>query len=372
MSSVYDSLKGTLQRSKGNSLPVARLKGSDASSLDKEMEQLETIVAERLGRLRAAVKEGEAAVASESQHVEQVMESLRTEIAAQEAQLTAARGKEAASHKMEQTLNAKIHDLQNDLKKKDDAIESHGKEVTELKSKIDALGKQTTQLESTVQQAKAETAGETKRAQQLAESSNAKIATLEAQVRDKDAVVRAKESSFKSLEQRLTTKIQALESLVNNKEKVLTDQDNQIKDLQSQLETLTNGIKGMSSFFKQAEAFAAVGAQDVNAVLSAQEAKKEKAKPASTQVKSAPVTSSVPEPAREPMPPSFFNRVTEELAEINGPLASMIVHDHVTALGESMEKFPKTRATELIKVLSDEITDEKVKLGFRKRITDEL
>jgi hypothetical protein len=50
----------------------------------------------------------------------------------------------------------------------------------------------------------------------------------------------------------------------------------------------------------------------------------------------------------------------------------MIIRDHVTALGESIEKFPKKRVTELVKVLSEEITDEKVKIGFRKRIAEEL
>jgi hypothetical protein len=60
--------------------------------------------------------------------------------------------------------------------------------------------------------------------------------------------------------------------------------------------------------------------------------------------------------------------VTEELAEINGPLASMMIHDHVTALGESIEKFPKARLPELVKILSEEITDENMKIGFRKRI----
>jgi chromosome segregation ATPase len=372
MSNVYDSLKGTLQWSKANSMTVARVKGSDASSLDKEMEQLEKIVADRLGRLRAAVKEGEAVVAGESQHAEQVIESLRTEIAAQEAQLTAARGKELATQKMEQTLTAKIHDLQNDVKKKEEALESRGKEVIDLKSKIDILGKQITQAELAIQQAKAETASEAKRAQQLAESSNAKIVTLESQVRDKEAIVRAKEATLKSLEQRLTAKIQALESLVNNKEKLLTDQDRQIKDLHSQLGTLTNGIKGMSSFFKQAEALTAVEEQDHGTVVPTQELKKEKEKPVAPRVKGIEALSKPADTAREAVPPGFFNKVTEELAEINGPLASMIIHDHVTALGESIDKFPKARVPELVKILSDEITDEKVKVGFRKRIDEEL
>src|SRR5919106_3210396 len=372
MANVYDSLKGTLQRSMANSMAVARVKGSDALSPENEMEQLEKIVVDRLARLRAAVKEGEAVVAGESQHAEQVIEGLRTEIAAQEAQLNAARGKELASQKMEQTLTVKIRDLQNDVKKKEEALESRGKEVSDLKSQIDVVGKQITQLVLAVQQAKAETGSEATRAQQLVESANAKVATLEAQLRDRETIISAKESTLKDLEQSLTAKIQALESLVKNKEKVLADQDKQIKDLNSQLEALTNGIKGMSSFFKQAEALTAIEAQDVGTVGPAQELKREKEKPATAQFKSAEVTSNATDAAPEAVSPGFFDSVTKELAEINGPLASMIIRDHVTALGESIEKFPKKRVTELVKVLSEEITDEKVKIGFRKRIAEEL
>ena len=359
MANVYDSLKGTLQRSMANSMAVARVKGSDALSLENEMEQLEKIVVDRLARLRAAVKEGEAVVAGESQHAEQVIEGLRTEIAAQEAQLNAARGKELASQKMEQTLTVKIRDLQNDVKKKEEALESRGKEVSDLKSQIDVVGKQITQLELAVQQAKAETGSEATRAQQLVESANAKVATLEAQLRDRETIISAKESTLKDLEQSLTAKIQALESLVENKEKVLADQDKQIKDLNSQLAALTNGIKGMSSFFKEAE-------------ILTQELKKQKEKSATAQFKSAEVTSNAADAAREAVSPGFFDSVTKELAEINGPLASMIIRDQVTALGESIEKFPKKRVTELVKILSEEITDEKVKSAFRKRITEEL
>jgi len=139
----------------------------------------------------------------------------------------------------------------------------------------------------------------------------------------------------------------------------------------------------MSSFFKQAEALSAVEAQEVVAVVPSQELKKEQApvtaistasatrekeKPVASPVKSAEVLSKPADAARETVSPGFFNRVTEELAEINGPLASMMIHDHVTALGESIEKFPKARVPELVKILSEEITDENMKIGFRKRI----
>src|SRR5438093_3552956 len=240
MSKVYESLKRTLQRSKTNSITPARVKDNDASSLDNEMEQLEKIVMDRVGRLRAAIKKNETIIASENQHAEQIIKSLKTEIAAQEAQLNAAREKELASQKMEQTLTVKIRDLQSDVKKKKEALESRAKEINDLKSKIDVLAKQITQLETAIQQAKAETGSEAKRVQQLAENSSAKIATLEAELRDREEIVRAKESTLKGLEQNLTAKIQDLESQVKNKEKLLADQDRRVNDLNSQLETLTN------------------------------------------------------------------------------------------------------------------------------------
>src|SRR5436309_10334707 len=372
MANVYDSLKGTLQRSMANSMAVARVKGSDASSLDNEMEQLEKTVVDRLARLRAAVKEGEAVVAGESQHAEQVIESLRTEIAAQEAQLNAARGKELASQKMEQTLNVKIRELQSDVKKKEEALESRAKEINDLKSQIDVLAKQITQLEKAIQQAKAETGSEAKRVQQLAENSSAKIATLEAELRDREEIVRAKESTLKGLEQNLTAKIQDLESQVKNKEKLLADQDRRVNDLNSQLETLTNGIKGMSSFFKQAEALTVVEAQGISPVAPTEQSKRREEKPATSQFTGPAVTSNATDDAREVVPANFFDRMTHELAEILGPFSSVIIRDHVRALGESIEKFPKTRVTELVKSLSKEITDEKLKIGFRKRIAEKL
>jgi chromosome segregation ATPase len=373
MANVYESLKGSLQRSKpANSVAVARVKGSEASNMNSEMEQLEKIVVERLGKLRAALKEGEAVVASENQHTEQVIESLRTEIAAQQAQLNAARDKELATQKMEQTLNAKIHDLQNDVKKKEEALESRSKEANDLKSKIDALGKQITQSESAIQQAKTETANEAKRAQQLVESSNGKIAALEAQVKDREAIIRAKESALKSLEQRLNAKVQALESLVKNKDTLLTDQDRHIRDLSSQLATLTNGIRGMSSFFKEAEVLTQELKREKEKPANAQPKSEVASNPSDAKPKSAEVASNTPDAAREAVPAAFFDSVTRELAEINGPLAPMIIRDHVKALGESIEKFPKKRVSELVKVLSEEITDEKVKNSFRKRITEEL
>jgi chromosome segregation ATPase len=372
MSKGYESLKvimqKTLQPGKPNPMAIARLKDSDTSNLNKEIEELERIVVDKLGRLRAAVKEGEAVVAGENQHAEQIIESLRTEIAAQEAQLNAARGKELASQRMEQTLTVKIRDLQSDLKKKEEALESRTQEANDLKSKMDVLTKQITQLEMAIQQAKAETGSEAKRAQQLAESSSAKIATLEAELRDSEEIVRAKELALKGLEQNLTAKIQDLESQMKNKEKLLADRDRRVNDLNSQLETLTNGIKGMSSFFRQAEALTAAEAQGISSVAPGEQSKGREEKPATSQFTGPAVASNATDDAREVVPVDFFDRMTHELAEILGPFSSVIVRDHVRALGESTEKFPKTRVAELVTSLSEEIADENVKIRFRKRL----
>jgi len=49
-----------------------------------------------------------------------------------------------------------------------------------------------------------------------------------------------------------------------------------------------------------------------------------------------------------------------------GPKASTVVRDHVAALGESMERFPKARVKELIEIVSQEIPDDNLKIGFRE------
>ena len=375
MSKVYESLKDTLHRSKATT-PLARVKGGNAMGLNDEMEELERIVADRIGRLKAAVKEGEAVVSGEAQHTVQVIESLRENIAALEAKLKeveeSVRRKDSANQKMEENLNAKIHDLENDAKKKEEMLENRGGEVNNLKSKIDEQAEQVAQLESSFQKAKAEEANQAKRAEQLSESSRAKIAALEAQLKDTEEIVRKKDSAIKGLEQNLTAKIQNFESQVRNKEGLLASRNAEIDDLQSQLKLLTQGIKEMSSFFKQAEALSAVEGQVVKPVVVNEPVNGGEEKPAAASFKAAAVASNATDTAREIVSPDFFHRMTGELTQVVGPMASMIVRDHVVALGESMEKFPKTRLTELVKVLSEEIGDEKLKSGFRDRLAENL
>ena len=90
-------------------------------------------------------------------------------------------------------------------------------------------------------------------------------------------------------------------------------------------------------------------------------------KPAASQIKGQ--VAAVPfDAAQETASPEFFKQLTLELTQTIGPMAPLIVRDHVKTLGETMEQFPKARVRELLETVSSEILDEKVKTGFRERL----
>jgi hypothetical protein len=277
MSKVYESLKEvmqeTLQQSNVNSNPLARVKGTNALTLNNEMEELERVVVDSIARWKTAVTEGEAVVAGETQHAEQVIRTL--------------------------TANTTV---------------------------------------------------------------------LEDKLRQTEEIVRGKDLAIKVLEQKLTGKIQDLESQVRSKETLLVDRDKQIDDLNSQLQVLTKGIKAMSSIFRQAEALATLETQDIGTVLQYGQANNEQENTNTSQIEGPQVMSNKADTPQETLSPDFFDRVTDQLTQVIGPMASMILRDHVKALGESMEKFPKTRVTELLKTLSEEMEDQNVKNSFCERL----
>jgi chromosome segregation ATPase len=351
----------------------ARAKGNDGG-LNDAMEELEKIFVDGIGRLKAAVSDDQAVVASEAQHAEQVIEGLKANITVLEAKLRETEDtvhrKDVASQKMEESLGTEIRDLQSAVKKKEEALESRDSEVNDLKSKIDVLVEQATHLELAVQQTKGEAASHAERADNLTESSKAKINTLEAQLRQAEQIVRAKDWTMKELDQNLTAKIQNLESQLTNKDKLLADRDRQVTDLNSELKRLTNVIKEMSSFFRPAEALD-TQAQDIGAVVAGKQLKTGEEKPATSQFQDVGVTSNVTDAALQTVSRDAFERMIGEFGELINvikPLASVIVRDHVAALGESIEKFPKPRLAELLHNLSQEISDENRKTGFRERL----
>jgi len=279
MSRVYNSLKlkiqDTLQWGKINSMPLARVKSTNALSLNHEMEGLEKLVADRIGKLKAAVKAGEAMV-EEARQAEQLVGKLKADIAALEAKLKemeeTIRRKDSSRQKMEETLTAEIKNLQNDLKKKDETLATRG---------------------------------------------------------------------------------------------------NEINDLKSQLKRLTKGIGEMSSFFRQAEALADIEGQDVSTAAQNEPVDEVEEKPVAVQSNIARVTPNVADAAGEMVSPEIFQRIINELAQVTNvmaPLASLLVHQQAKALGESVEKFPRTRLPELLEGLVKEISDENRQIDFRQRL----
>jgi hypothetical protein len=365
MDKGYRSLRGvvqeTLHLSKTNSMVL--VKGSDAASLNDAIEELEKTLVDRIGRLKAAVRERQPVVAGEAQYIEQVTEILRANIAALEANLResedAVNTKEVAIQKMEESLSLTIRDLQSAVREKEEALESRVSEVNDLKSQL-------THLELAVRQANEEVAGEAQHAEDLTGSFKGKIATLEAQLRQAEQTVRGKDWTL----QDLTAKIQDLETQLRDKEELLEDRDRQVTGRNAELECLTNGIREKSSFVGEAEALD-VQAPAIDIVVAGAQLTTGEEKPATSQSHDVRVTSHVTDAAPETVAEDAFDRMIGELGEftnIMDSMASLIVRNHVKALGESMENFPKTRLGELIDKLSQEISDEKLRTGFRERL----
>jgi hypothetical protein len=124
----------------------------------------------------------------------------------------------------------------------------------------------------------------------------------------------------------------------------------------------------MSSFFRQTESLSTIEAQAIGKVFPGVQVEAEQ-KAAAPQSKNPTIPAEkTADPVAETVSPEFFNRMTDELVAVFGPMASVIVRHDVAALGESMEKFPRARVTELLESVTKEISNENLKIDFRKRL----
>lgn len=79
-----------------------------------------------------------------------------------------------------------------------------------------------------------------------------------------------------------------------------------------------------------------------------------------------------PKAVPDAVPPGFFDRMVHGLAEVSGPIASVVVSDQIAALGGKAEAFPKSRLVELIESVSQQIPDKRLKARFQQKMTEEL
>jgi chromosome segregation ATPase len=203
--------------------------------------------------LKTAAKEGEAVVAGQATHAKQVIANLNASIASLETKLNETESiiqkKESDRQKMEESLTGEIQVLQNEVKKKEEALAGRDGEINDLKSRMEVNLKQVSQLEAEV----GEAVNRARIAEQVTESSKAKIVALETQLSETEEIVRTKDASNKGQVANLHARIQELEIEVKNSEELLADRETQVKDLKFKLRALKNLIKQMSPIFRQAE-----------------------------------------------------------------------------------------------------------------------
>lgn len=72
------------------------------------------------------------------------------------------------------------------------------------------------------------------------------------------------------------------------------------------------------------------------------------------------------------VPPGFFRSMIRTLTEELGPMAAIILDDHIASMGESKEAFPKRRIGQLVDEISLEILNESMKGHFQHLISKEL
>ena len=72
------------------------------------------------------------------------------------------------------------------------------------------------------------------------------------------------------------------------------------------------------------------------------------------------------------VPSEFMERFISIFANSMGPIAPLVLRDHIAALGESPSSFPQSRILELVELIAPEIWDEHLRSEFQRKITDEI
>jgi general secretion pathway protein A len=74
----------------------------------------------------------------------------------------------------------------------------------------------------------------------------------------------------------------------------------------------------------------------------------------------------------ETVPPKSFSVMIAALTEAMGPMAPLVVRDHVDAMGESLQAFPKHKLRRLVEVASREILSDVSRNEFMNLMSEEI
>jgi len=72
------------------------------------------------------------------------------------------------------------------------------------------------------------------------------------------------------------------------------------------------------------------------------------------------------------IPERFFSALREALVDAMGPMASVVLAEHIKLLGASMERFPRDKIGGLIDSVSREIFDESIRARFRQNMSERI
>jgi hypothetical protein len=72
------------------------------------------------------------------------------------------------------------------------------------------------------------------------------------------------------------------------------------------------------------------------------------------------------------LPPEFLAEVGDKLSSAMGPMAPIVLREHVRSLGESFDSFPANKLVQLTKRVSQEILDDYQRTRFAHEIAIEI
>lgn len=345
---VKEVVQGTLHR-RIPDITVLAPATKEEDSLSDAVEELNKLFVGGIHKLKAAASDNRAVALRKTKETEELIGVLKANIDGLEARVRETedtlQSQNVAAQKTEESLRTEIGSLQRALKEKEEVLQSRTYEVNDLRSKIDVITEQVSQSELAVRKERREAASKAQEAEQVIEGLKANIivleATLKAQLSKAEQIVGSTDLAINGLDQEGSTPG---------------------IDLNGHRQPQRNGTEAI------AQAFASLQAQ-AEAKIAAGEAGETVQEKSST-FQSARVATIVTEAARETVSPDVFVRIVAEFskfANVIENMASLIVRDHVRALGESMEEFPQKRLPELLESLSAEISHNKLKADFRER-----
>jgi hypothetical protein len=322
------------------------MKKKDASldSQGNEIKDLKSkldVQAKQVSQLEHALKRAKAEAASATKRAEQTAANSTATITALEGQVKEAREmvreKDSTITTLEQSHIAKIQDLENQIRTKEKDLANRDKEVNDLRSEVTTLMKGIKEMSSFFKQAEA--LANTHSEDILADAQPQNTSMI-------DSGTQAQKTEAKPA------------------------RPDPIADL-----AFTSNVAGTQmskekqAVFQSTPPAGAVKLTAAQIISTVDPSKQAETKPTASQPVGLTVTSKTTDASREEtVPRSFFDSMTRELSEAFGPMASVILRDHVKAVGESMEKFPKTRVAELLDNVSKEIANETIKNSFREHL----